>query len=200
MSSPANLPQAEAADSMESQRRGPAVPIWLIVLLSLLLFWGAVYFDSNGGWFNAKVYAPYHTVAEVQSFQPSTGGLDLARGRMIFDSNCGLCHGTDGAGKANQGPPVDGSEWVVGNPNRLIRIPLHGLTGPIRVKGQDYNMSMAAMGAALSAEDLAAVLTYMRSSWGNSAEPITPEQVQAVKDEVGNRAQQWTADELSKIQ
>ena len=59
---------------------------------------------------------------------------------------------------------------------------------------------MPAMGATLSDDDLAGVLTYIRQSWGNKASAITPEQVKAVKAEVGNRTQPWTADELNALQ
>ena len=59
---------------------------------------------------------------------------------------------------------------------------------------------MPAMGAALSDEDLAAVLTYMRQSWGNKASEVTPEQVKAVRDELGNRSQPFTAEQLNAVQ
>ena len=59
---------------------------------------------------------------------------------------------------------------------------------------------MPAMGAALPDDDLAAVLTYIRQNWGNKASAVTPEQVKAVRDEVGNRTQPWTADQLNAIQ
>ena len=58
---------------------------------------------------------------------------------------------------------------------------------------------MPAMGAALSDDDLAAVLTYIRSSWGNKATPITPVMVKAVRGEIGNRTQMWTAEQLNAI-
>jgi mono/diheme cytochrome c family protein len=56
------------------------------------------------------------------------------------------------------------------------------------------------MGAALPDDDLAAVLTYIRQSWGNQASAVTPEQVKAVRTEVGNRSQPWTAEQLNAIQ
>jgi mono/diheme cytochrome c family protein len=59
---------------------------------------------------------------------------------------------------------------------------------------------MPAMGAALSDEDLAAVLSYIRQSWGNKASAITPDQVKAIRAQVGNRSQPWTAEELDKVQ
>jgi len=73
------------------------------------------------------------------------------------------------------------------------------LTGPIEVKGQTWNLAMPAMGAALSDDDLAAVLTYMRSAWGNQAEAITPDQVAAVRAALAGRMQPYTAAELQAI-
>lgn len=80
-----------------------------------------------------------------------------------------------------------------------MRIPLAGLAGPLKVKDQEWSLAMPAMGATLSDDDLAAVLTYMRQSWGNKASEITPEQVKAVRSEIGNRSQPWSAAELNSI-
>lgn len=186
--------------SAEPQAVDTAVPVWLVVLFLVLLFGSMVYFDQQGGWFKPQVYAPYVSVVELQTFQPPTGGLNLERGKQLYESICALCHNPDGAGKPNQAPPFAGSEWVLGNPNRVIRIPLSGLNGPVKVKDVEWNLSMPAMGAALSDDDLAAVLSYMRSSWGNKAAPITPDQVKAVRAAVANHPQMWTAEQLNAIQ
>jgi mono/diheme cytochrome c family protein len=184
----------------EPQAGRIAVPVWLIVLLFLLLYWGMVYFDQHSGWFDAQVYTPYRSAAELALYQPPTGGPDLSRGKAVYENICGLCHNNDGSGKPGQAPPFVGSEWALGSPNRMIRIPLAGLAGPVQVNGQPWNLAMPAMGAALPDDDLAAVLTYIRQSWGNKASAITPEQVHAVRAEVGNRTQPWTADQLNAIQ
>lgn len=81
----------------------------------------------------------------------------------------------------------------------MIRIPLSGLSGPAKVKDTEWNLSMPAMGAALPDDDLAAVLTYIRQSWGNKGSAVTPEQVKAVRAEINNRSQPWTVDQLDKI-
>ena len=190
---PAGPPELSAGRS--------AVPVWLIFLLFLLLYWALVYFDQRSGWFDPQVYAPYTSVAEVQLYQPAAGG-SKERGRPIYENVCGLCHNVDGTGKPGQAPPFIKSEWVLGPPNRMIRIPLVGLSGPIQVAGQEYATlpSMPAMGATLSDEDLAAVLTYIRQSWGNNASEITPEQIKAVRAQVGNRSAPWTAAELMSTQ
>lgn len=195
-----NQPATNVPAPNKAPERGAAVPIWLIVLMGVLAYYGAVYFDEHGGWFNAKVYEPYQTYAQLESYQPKGAAATLARGKAVFDTICALCHGLDAEGKPGQAPPLAGSEWALGNPEHMIRIPLYGLTGPVTVKGQQFNLSMPAMGAALSPEDLAAVLTYIRSSFGNKASPITPEQVSAIKTKVGTRSQPFTADELNAIQ
>ena len=185
--------------TIESGTDRQIVPVWLLILLLMLIYWGLFYFDQHSGWASPQVYAPYHSLEEVQLYQPPTGGIDLGHGKQVYDNICALCHNPDGAGKPGQAPPLVGSEWVLGSPNRMIRIPLVGLSGSLQVKGQEFNLAMPAMGAALSDGDLAAVLTYMRKSWGNNAPEITADQVKKIRAEVGNRTQPWTAAELSAI-
>ena len=187
------------SDAAEPHARPTPAPVWLFVLLFLILYGGMIYFDSHGGSFNPQVYAPYRSLAGLTLYQPPASGPDLARGKAVYENVCGLCHNTDGTGKPNQAPPFAGSEWVLGSLNRMIRIPLLGLSGPIKVKDQEWNLAMPNMGAALSDDDLAAVLTYIRRSWGNQASAITPEQVKAVRAELGNRNQPATVDYLNTI-
>lgn len=177
------------------------VPIWMMVSLLVLFFAGALYFDSEGGWFSQEVYAPYRSEEQLALFQPASGAdRALARGKVVFEQVCALCHGVDGLGKPGQAPPFVGSEWVLSDvPARLIRIPLHGLNGPITVKGEQWALAMPAMGAAMPDEDLAAVLTYMRNSWGNKASEITPEQVAAQRAATASHNQPWTSDELLQV-
>ena len=100
---------------------------------------------------------------------------------------CMACHGMDGKGVPNVGPPLAGSEWVTGPVSNLIRIQMRGLEGPIEIGGQTYTFlaPMAPMGAASSDEDVAAVLTYIRNSFGNTAPPVLVEQVKMLRSEVG---------------
>lgn len=179
------------------------VPVWLIMLMMVLLFLGALYFDRHGGWFNSNVYAPYRSLAELEKYQlPNEADWWLSPGKRNFEANCALCHNPDGMGKPNQAPPFVKSQWVLGPPERLIHVPLVGLTGPIDVAGQTYTFPapMAAMGISLSDEDLAAVLSYMRNSWGNKAPPVTPEQVKAVRAKIAGRTQPYTMQDLQQMQ
>lgn len=99
---------------------------------------------------------------------------------------CMACHGQNGEG-GPVGPPLANSNWVSGPVSNLIRIQFRGLMGPITVSGKEYNFPapMAAMGAASTDEDVAAVLTFVRNSFGNSAPPVLPEQVKALRSEIG---------------
>jgi mono/diheme cytochrome c family protein len=113
---------------------------------------------------------------------------------------CGICHGPDGNGKPGQAPPLAGSEWVVTKGiNRLTHIPLAGLTGTLKVEGKEWNLNMAAMGAALSDSDLAAVLTYMRTSWGNKASEVTTDDVKKIRDAIGGHPQPVNGEQLMKL-
>ena len=175
-SSDSQTPEAEPTAARS------AAPIWIIVLTLLLLFLGAVYFDRYSGWFDKQVYAPYTSGDELASYQPKSGEASmLTHGKAVYETYCGLCHGSDGLGKPAQAPPLAGSEWVAKDIASLARIPLTGLNGPIQVKGRDWNLSMAPMGATLSDADLAAVLTCIRESWGNQNGAVSADQVKAVR-------------------
>src|SRR5580692_1325890 len=174
------------------------VPMWILSLMLVLIYLGAVYFDHHGGWFDSQIYSPYTSADELDSYQPKSGAAAmLAQGRKTYEMICGVCHGVDGMGKPGQAPPLAGSEWVNAKAvNRLAHIPLTGVTGDIQVEGKDWNMSMAAMGAGLSDSDLAAVLTYIRSSWGNKGEPVTADDVKNVRAALGTHPQQMSGDEM----
>jgi mono/diheme cytochrome c family protein len=201
MSENAKSIPAMSMNDVEPKAGSAALPVWMLVVVMVLVFGGGLYFDSYGGWFNQRVYAPYHSLNQLSLYQPASGAdRALQRGKVVYEQVCALCHGSDGNGKPGQAPPFAGSDWVTGdNTGRLIRIPLQGLNGPIKVKGVDWNLAMPAMGAALPDDDLAAVLTYMRNAWGNKASEITPEQVKAVRAATASRSQPWTAAELDAV-
>jgi quinoprotein glucose dehydrogenase len=115
--------------------------------------------------------------------ESSASPEQMARGKAQY-ALCLACHAADGNGAAGVAPPLAGSEWVTGSVNNLIRIQLRGLMGPIKVKGSEYNLAMMAL-AHQSDEQIADVLTYIRNSFGNQASAVTPEQVLALRSEVG---------------
>lgn len=108
----------------------------------------------------------------------------MAAGKVSY-MLCGACHGQNGEG-GPIAPPLAGSEWVTGPVSNLIRIQLRGLVGPITVAGKEYNMpgGMAALSYQTD-EQIAAVLTFIRNSFGNKAPAVKPAQVAALRSEVG---------------
>ncbi len=122
---------------------------------------------------------------------------DLPSGKEIYATRCIDCHRADGQGVDGTFPPLADSELLLDPDARTpIRIVLHGLAGPVKVRGEKYTGYMPPFGF-LSDAKLAAVLTYVRSAWGNDASPVSPEAVKAVREEVGRRARPWTAKELT---
>jgi mono/diheme cytochrome c family protein len=109
----------------------------------------------------------------------------MEAGKIGFNL-CMACHGPDGEGTQLVGPPLAKSNWVNGPAENLIAIQLRGLTGPIEVSGQTYTFIAPMVPQAFQTdEQIAAVLTYVRNSFGNKATPVSPEQVKALRGEVG---------------
>jgi mono/diheme cytochrome c family protein len=182
-------PTTTMPEGAEPTMGSRGLPMWLIILAFILVFLGLSSFDINSGWFRTEVYLPNRSMADLQPQQPAVFGPNPLLGKRPYEQVCGLCHQPDGMGKPGQFPPLVGSEWVNGAPARLIRIPLLGINGNIKVKGQPWALSMPAMGASMSDEDLAAVLTYIRMTWGNTGTEITPAMVKAVRGQLGGRSQ-----------
>ena len=115
---------------------------------------------------------------------------------------CFTCHQVNGEGLAGQFPPLAGSDWVLGDKDRLIKISMYGLMGEIEVNGVKYNNVMAPPGippGSLTDDQIANVLTYIRNDWGNSASAVTSDEVATVRKSLNGRApmQMFTAAELS---
>ena len=121
-------------------------------------------------------------------------------GGQLYTSYCSACHGPDGKGATGGAfPPLAGSPWVQGDPERAIKIVLHGLHGPIDVFGRTYNLEMPPQGAAIPDDQIAAILTQVRASWGNASPAVTTEMVKATRAANADRKTAWTAPELLKL-
>ncbi|WP_337040576.1 c-type cytochrome [Emticicia sp. 17c] len=103
-----------------------------------------------------------------------------ADGKAIYNQYCLACHQEDGTGVPNLNPPLRKSDWVGGEKTRLIRVILEGLNEEIEVNGESYNRVMASHDF-LSDKQVADVLTYIRTNFGNSAEPVKEEEVKVLR-------------------
>jgi mono/diheme cytochrome c family protein/glucose/arabinose dehydrogenase len=127
----------------------------------------------------------------------------FAEGRQLFLQTCAVCHGPDGSGLKPLGPPLLDSEWVMGPPERIVRIVLHGLEGPIHVNGATYAPPdiLPAMPsvAGLSDTHLAAIFTYIRRDWGHEGTAVSPSLMQELRETAGARETPWTEKELLQV-
>lgn len=120
-------------------------------------------------------------------------------GATEYANTCAVCHQPNGEGMAGVYPPLAGSDIaILPSPDQMIAVVLKGLNGPVTVKGVEYNGIMAPW-ESLSDEQIAAITTYERSSWGNTASAVTPEQVAAIRAKVADRTTAWTIEELEKV-
>lgn len=115
--------------------------------------------------------------APAASAMAAAGGAD---GAQLYQTNCSSCHGASGQGLVGAFPPLAGNPVVSGDSVKVIHIVKYGLAGPVQVAGKTYNGQMPPWSPTLSDASIAAVIDYVRASWGNSGAAVTPAQVTAV--------------------
>jgi nitrite reductase (NO-forming)/hydroxylamine reductase len=126
--------------------------------------------------------------AGVHAAETAAGSHDelMAAGKGIYEANCGACHQPNGKGLSGAFPPLAESDYLLRDREDVLAVALFGLSGPITVNDQEYNGVMPSM-AHLKDEDLAAALTYVFNSWGNSLAAVTPAEVTALRDKLGQQ-------------
>jgi mono/diheme cytochrome c family protein/glucose/arabinose dehydrogenase len=118
----------------------------------------------------------------------------INRGKKIYNV-CKTCHQVDGLGLPPTHPPLVDSPFVLDDKGKLIKIMLHGLSGPITIDGKHYDESMPPA-PIRNDYDIAAVMTYIRQAWGNDAGAISPQEVHSMREKYKGRRSMWTAEEL----
>lgn len=174
------------------------LPLVVLGLMCSAIFFGSIYLAHYSLRFDPLVYSE-HANREKPGAVKIVALTRAQMGKKVFDTTCIACHQANGLGVPGQYPPLVASEWATGNEERMIRIVLHGLNGPITVEGKEYNNVMAPLGGALKDEQIANALSYVRASWGNAASEVSPETVAKVRADTASRTTFWTAAELLKI-
>jgi mono/diheme cytochrome c family protein len=176
------------------------IPIFLLLIFSGLIFFGGIYMANYSAGFSPLAFNELaHPGEGTEARLPPD---PLVVGKRLFTQNCVACHQATGQGLPGVFPPLVGSDWVIGSEQRPIRIVLHGLTGEIEVNGVTYNGVMPAFGPSTlnwNDSEIAAVLSYIRQEWGNSADPVSEETVAAIRAETADRTTAWTAPELENF-
>jgi mono/diheme cytochrome c family protein len=128
------------------------------------------------------------------------------KGSALYKNICQTCHGADGNGIRALAPPLNNSNWVKGDKNRLLSIILFGLTGPIKVNETVYgppeiNGDMPGIGynKEISDGDLAELTSYIRKAWNNESDKVTPDEVKKIRAKFKGRQKPFTAEELIRI-
>lgn len=188
----------EPGDPVEG--REPA-PWFFTAALALALFWGGWYLGRFGGEFGLATHVSERGrergIAGAAAAQANAAATNpVAAGKNVFAKNCAGCHQSTGLGLAGAFPPIVGSEWVTGPSETVVRILLHGLQGPVQVKGATYNGAMPAWKDVLKDEEVAAVATYIRQWAPNAAPPVPVDQVAAIRTAEAGRRAAWNAQEL----
>jgi mono/diheme cytochrome c family protein len=184
----------ETGDPVEGAETGPW---WFWACAVAAIAFGGFYMGRYTGLFvgESAVHAP---VGPAQMMAARGGGGAApapVNGAAIFAGTCAACHQASGVGAPGMFPPLAGSEFVTGDEHRLARLVLHGLNGPVTVKGSTFNGQMPPW-QQLSDAELAAVLSYVRSSWGNSAPAVAPDLVATERAATTSQAGPWTVQEL----
>ena len=103
----------------------------------------------------------------------------VARGKEVYTTQCMTCHMEQGEGIEGTFPPLAKSDYLMADKKRSITQILHGLSGEIKVNGTIYNGEMAAL--ELTDQEVSDVLNYVRNSWGNKGDAVTPEDVKNLR-------------------
>lgn len=139
----------------------------------------------------AETVVDEHPLPPVPAHLSEEAKKQFAAGHAIYhrDAHCATCHQPNGKGLDPAFPPLEKSPWVTGSPERLIKLTLHGLMGPLEVNGKKYdgNVPMTPFGGMLKDDEVAAVLTYVRNHFGNQADPVTAAQVAQVREATKDR-------------
>lgn len=192
-----------SAGTPDSHANYRLMPLVLLFVFSGLIFYAGTYLNRYSGHFSPDIFDERQLPGsgEVQAVKIDP----VVLGQKQYVLACVTCHMPNGQGLTGVYPPLAGSEWVTGSEERLIAIVVHGLKGPVTVKGTTYNAAampafgqVAGGGYNWSDEKIAAVLTYIRQEWGNAAGPIETATVTAVRQQHGDR-KEWSESELLQL-
>lgn len=164
--------RAQKRENIDPKEMIRPIPIAAsLVTLGMVVF-GVIYLLISEPLTTAQ-YGDQRTVADL-SGSPQTADSNQAAaadGKALYAAQCAACHQANGQGVPGVFPPLDGSEWVQGEPRILANILLHGINGELEVAGQKYQGMMPAF-SQLSDNELAETITYIRAAWSNRADAV----------------------------
>lgn len=178
------LHRAQERENSDPEERIRPVPLVVAAITMLMVAFGVLYILMSDPFGNSAL-GDRRTLADLAG--PAPGAT--VDGKQLFTANCVACHQATGKGLPGVFPPLDGSEWVHGDARTLVNILLHGISGEMEVAGNTYQGAMPAFHQ-LSDAELAALATYIRSSWSNKAEAV-PADLFAQERKANPRTTPW---------
>ncbi len=191
----ASLIEAGVAQSREKRIKETGmepVSLWVFLASAVVLLVGGAVMGAGGRLFDYDPMPQGYIRADFPGSGPDGPVSDtifnamMKRGAKTY-AKCNGCHQSTGEGDGANFPPLAGSEWVTGNTEQLAMVILNGLQGKITVKGRVWDKNMPSQ-APIDKAELAAVMTYVRNSFGNATgDVVTPEQAGNAMETVKSR-------------
>lgn len=194
---------AQKREKLDPNEDNKPLPWFITMTIGALFMWSATYIKETV--MTAPPEAGDSRTMQTAELNCASGTGNLAKvaidGGAVFQAKCLACHQANGQGIPGVFPPLAASEWVTGKPEVLANILLHGIDGKITVKGTEYNGQMPAFKDLLKDDEIAAVLTHIRSTWGNNAPAVDEKLVASIREATKERATSYDGDdELLKLE
>jgi mono/diheme cytochrome c family protein len=210
--------RAQHREAPEPEEGTRAIPKFVLAWIAILIIWGVGYYAWQigkpllGGDSRTPVATAHQESRPANDPSAETLGASgsensasvsntasaIPNGAAIFSAQCSACHQANGQGIPGAFPPLAASEWMVADSAIPVAIVHDGLQGKIEVAGNQYQGAMPRFGGQLSDTELAAVLSYARSQWGNDASEISSATVTEHRERFGDR-KAWSAEELVEV-
>lgn len=183
---------ARERENPDPHEKNRPVPRLILIVVSAVVLWcvGYIVLTQRN---DAPELGDRRTLSTLEGKPAGAGGA--ADGAQVYMANCVACHQATGAGLPGVFPPLAGAEWALAADKVPVNILLHGVAGKLTVKDTAYNGQMPAFKDKLSDDEIAAVLSYVRSSFGNSAGKIGADVVKAERETGKDRKDSWNGDE-----
>ncbi|CAN7546060.1 c-type cytochrome [Duganella sp. LjRoot269] len=188
---------ARERENPDPHEKNRPIPRLVLIVVLAVLSWAVGYIVLTQR-DDAPELGDHRTLATLQG-KPAGAGV-VADGAQVYSANCVACHQATGAGLPGVFPPLAGSEWALAADKVPVNILLHGIAGKLTVKDVAYNGQMPAFKDKLSDAEIAAVLSYVRSNFGNGSGKISADIVKAEREAGKDRKDPWNGDEdLNKL-
>ncbi|MCB5186637.1 cytochrome c [Methylobacillus caricis] len=187
----------ETEEPFEDMVKGP---VWFYLFVVLAMVVSAFYLGRHMGRLDTAAHIGFLQASGQDTTQKEAAPANTVSGASVFSSRCVSCHQANGQGIPGAFPPLVKSDYVLGNPEILARIILHGLQGELQVEGKTYNGLMPPWKDQLNDEEIAAVMNHIRTELGdNKADKVDGALVKRIRNETKDRQNSWTVPELEAL-